>query len=60
MNRGAMSFVKGVAAGMAVGAAVSMIGNPFENRKRTVLKKNAGKALKAIGGLMNNAQYLMK
>ena len=61
MNRGTMGFVKGIATGIAVGAVVSSVmGNPFESRKRTMLKKNAGKALRAVGGLMQNAQFLMK
>ena len=61
MARGTMGFVKGIATGIAVGAVMSsVIGNPFESRKRTMIKKNAGRALKALGGLMENAQFLMK
>ena len=60
MNRMAGTFVKGIATGMAVGTAVGMIGNPFRASKRTHVKKNAAKALRAVGELVQNAQYMMK
>jgi gas vesicle protein len=60
MNKVMGTFVKGVATGMAVGTAVSMIGNPFHSRKHTHMKKNASKALRAVGELVQNAQYMMK
>jgi hypothetical protein len=60
MNRTAGVFVKGIATGMAVGTAVGMIGNPFKASKRSHMKKNATKAIRAVGELMQNAQYLMK
>ena len=60
MNKIAGTFVKGVAAGVAVGTAMSMLGNPFNSRKRTHMRKNATKALRAVGELVQNAQYMMK
>lgn len=60
MNKAIGTFAKGIATGMAVGAAVGMIGNPISARKRTKVKKNATKALRAVGELIQNAQYMMK
>lgn len=60
MHKVAGTFVKGIATGMAVGAAVSMVGNPFASRKRQKMRKNATKALHAVGEIIQNAQYMMK
>ena len=60
MTKAIGTFTKGIATGMVVGAAVSMIGNPLVARKRTKVKKNATKALRAVGELIQNAQYMMK
>ena len=60
MNKLAGSFVKGIATGMAVGTAVGMISMPFKANKRNHLRKNATKALKAVGEIVQNAQYMMK
>lgn len=60
MNRAAGTFVKGIATGVAVGTAVAMIGNPFNTRKHNNMQKNAKKALRAMGELVQNAQYMMK
>lgn len=60
MNKTAGIFVKGIAAGMAVGTAVGMIGDPFRSNKSSHMKKNATKALRAVGEIVQNAQYFMK
>lgn len=60
MNKMVGSFTKGIATGMAIGAAVSMIGNPMNARKRIRAKKNAQKAVRAVGELVQNAQYMFK
>jgi gas vesicle protein len=60
MNKLVGTFTKGIAAGMIVGTAVGMISNPLTSRKRSHMKKNAGKALRAVGELIQNAQYMMK
>ena len=60
MTRGIGTFTKGIAAGMVMGAAVSMIGRPVNSRKRSNLKRNATKTLRAVGDLIQNAQYMMK
>lgn len=60
MNKWVGTFTKGVATGMAVGTAVGMIGNPFESRRRKNMKKNAMKTMRAVGELVQNAQYMFK
>ena len=60
MNKFAGTFVRGVATGVAVGTAMGMLGNPFNTRKRNQMRKNATKALHAVGELVQNAQYMMK
>ena len=54
------TFLKGIATGMAVGAAVGMVGNPFASRKRQKMRKNATKALHAVSEIIQNAQYMVK
>lgn len=60
MTKGVATFTKGIATGMAVGAAVSMLGNPMGARKKMRMKKNATKAMRAMGELIQNAQYMFK
>ena len=60
MNRAIGTFTKGIATGMAVGAAVSMIARPMDIRKRARMKKNASRALRAVGEIVQNAQSMMK
>lgn len=60
MSKGIGTFTKGVAAGMVMGAAVSMITRPMNSHKHSSLKKNATKTLRAVGELIQNAQYMMK
>lgn len=46
---------------MAVGTAVGMVGDPFRSgKKRMDGKKKAAKALKAVGELVENVQFMMK
>ena len=54
------TFTKGIATGMAIGTAVGMIGNPLNLRKRNRMKKNATRALRAVGEIIQNAPYMMK
>ena len=60
MKRMIGTFTKGIAAGMVVGAAVSMIGNPLNARRRMRTKKNAMKAVRAVGELVQTAQFMFK
>lgn len=52
-------YAKGIATGIAVGTAVGAIGGRLMNNKKAV-KKNAGKALRAVGDFLENVQYMMK
>ena len=60
MNKALGTFTKGIATGMAVGTAVSMITRPMDIRKRARMKKNTAKALHAVGEIISNAQNMMK
>ncbi|MBP1565075.1 MAG: hypothetical protein J6A58_04880 [Oscillospiraceae bacterium] len=53
-----MSIVKGVAAGAAVGTVCYAISNSSK-RKRNVLKKNTGKALKSVVDVLNGISDMM-
>ena len=56
MQKPAKSFVRGIAAGMIAGAAVSMMVKPMKNRKMHAVKKKANKALKSVSGVLDKAQ----
>ena len=60
MNRAVGTYAKGIATGIAVGAAVGMLGSSNNMRKRLHMKKNAAKAVRAIGELAQNVQYMFK
>jgi hypothetical protein len=60
MNKAIGTFTKGIATGMAVGTAVGMIARPMDIRKRARMKKNASKALHAVGEIISNAQSMMR
>lgn len=60
MNKWMGTFTKGIATGMAIGTAVGMVGNPMGARRRMKAKKNAQKAMRAVGELVQNAQYMFK
>ena len=57
-NMRVMSIVKGVAAGAAVGTVCYAISNSSK-RKRNVLKKNTGKALKSVVDVLNGISDMM-
>lgn len=59
MTRGFTGFVKGVGAGMVAGMAVAATSSMLMKSNKGV-KKNAGKAIRAVGDLIENVQYMMK
>lgn len=59
MYKSTMSVVKGVGIGMLAGAAAVTVGSQLMKDKKH-LKKNAGKAIHAVGELMNNVEYMFK
>ncbi len=60
MNKTFNSVLKGVAVGTALGAATYMISNKDKRKKAKSLKKGTGKALKAVGTIVDSVSYMMK
>lgn len=52
------SLVKGIAAGAMAGAVVYAVSNS-SSRQRHKVKTNAGKAIKAIGNVVEGISYMM-
>ena len=48
------AVVKGLAAGAVVGTAAYMIAGNSKKKTASMIKKNAGKALRAVGGVIEN------
>ncbi len=53
------NIAKGAAVGMAVGATAIMITQAKSNRAR-MMRKKAGKAMKAVGTMIDDISYMMK
>ena len=62
MNKTAATAVTGVAVAMAAGTAAYMAANHHRSSKSPMkkLKKNAGKAMRAVGDAIDNVSYMMK
>ncbi|MEG0693508.1 MAG: hypothetical protein RR444_10575 [Oscillospiraceae bacterium] len=58
-NNTMSSVVKGLAAGAVIGTATYMMTTGKKKNNHNV-KKNAGKALKAVGTVIENVSYMMK
>ena len=55
------AVVKGVTAGAVVGTATYMITTaPSRKKQMSSAKKSAGKALRAVGNVIENVSYMMK
>ena len=59
MNKTASNVIKGLAAGAAVGTATYMMTNSKHKRSKAI-KKGAGKAIKAVGTIVDNVTTMMK
>ncbi|OJU13652.1 MAG: hypothetical protein BGN88_06495 [Clostridiales bacterium 43-6] len=59
MSRGLSGFIKGVGTGMVAGMAVAATGSMLMKSNKGI-KKNAGKAIKAVGDFVENVQFMMK
>lgn len=55
MYRDSNHFVKGIFAGLIVGAAVSMFANGNSRNRTRFMKRNAGKAMRFVGNMVENA-----
>ena len=53
-------FLKGVAAGMVVGAAVTMIVDPVSDKQRHKFKKKTEGVFKSIGSVIDTAVDIMR
>lgn len=53
-------FMKGMAAGMVVGAAVAMVVDPLSERQHHKLRKKTEGVFKSMGGIIDNAIEMMK
>ena len=60
MMKSTMNMVKGVGIGMLAGAAVTVVGSQMMKTDKKHLKKNAGKAMHAVGDFISNMEYMMK
>lgn len=61
MNRGLNGFAKGVMTGVVVGSVVGSVAATMKkNRNKSYIKKNAGKAINAVGDFVDNMRYIFK
>lgn len=58
-SKGVSSVVKGLAAGAVVGTAAYMM-TSSKKKNGAKMKKNASRAMKAVGTVIENVSYLMK
>lgn len=59
MNKNAVSFAKGVAAGMTAGAVAVTVGKAVITNRRNISKGSA-KAVRAVGDFINGIQTIIK
>ena len=55
MYRDSNHFVKGIVAGLLVGAAVSMFTNTNSRNRTRFMRRNASKAVRFVGNMVENA-----
>ena len=62
MKQSTTAAIAGVAVAMAAGTAAYMAANHHRSSKSPMkkLKKNAGKAMRAVGDAIDNVSYMMK
>ena len=54
------AVAKGLVTGAVVGTAAYMMAGSSKKKTASMIKKNAGKALRAVGGVSEYASYMMK
>lgn len=59
-NSGISSVMKSFTAGAIVGTATYMLTSKNTKSKAANIKKNTGKALKAVSNVIENVSYIMK
>lgn len=60
MNKTASNVVKGLMAGAAVGTVTYMMTSAKSKRSSRTIKKGAGKAIKAVGTIVDNVTTMMR
>lgn len=60
LARGAMNVVKGIGAGIATGVVVGYMGSKMMKKSPKQMKKRAGKAMHAMGDLVDGVSYMFK
>ncbi len=58
--QGTGKFMKGMAAGLVVGAAVAMVADPLSDRQRHKLQKKTEGVFKNVGGIIDTAVEMMR
>ncbi|MDO4742556.1 MAG: hypothetical protein Q4B04_00795 [bacterium] len=59
MTRNSMSFIKGMGAGVAAGVIITTVGRIAMKDSKS-LAKGTGKAVKAVGDIVESIQMMMK
>lgn len=60
MDRRMSSAITGVAVSAAVGAAAYMLSNKGTRARTKMMKKNAGKAIRAVGSIIDNVSTFVR
>ena len=50
------SFYKGITTGLIVGTAATMVLLPLSGKTTRTMRRSTGKAIKAVGGMIDNIQ----
>ncbi len=53
------TFLKGMAAGLAVGATTAVVLMPKTHKSKKMMKTTTGRALKAVGTMIDNFQAMV-
>jgi len=60
MKKQTAGFMKGIGTGVAVGIVASVAGKMMYDNNKKSIKKTAKKAVKAMGGMVDSVQNMMK
>ncbi len=60
MKKQTVGFMKGIGTGVAMGVVASVAGKMVYDSNKKSIKKTAKKAVKAMGGMVDSVQNMMK
>ena len=60
MYKQSSSLAKGLFIGMAAGATAAVIGTQYVKSNKKAIRKNANKALHAVGSFVDNMDYMLR